>query len=441
MKKAATRLILLVVLLGAISALRMALAEAGPPITLAGAALLLCGIFAGKIAAHLGLPRLTGYLLIGILVGPYVLRFVPREGISGLDLVKGLAVSLIALAAGAELELSRVRRAGSRVLWSCVALAGLVFLTSGAAVLLARGALPFLAGMSWPQLLAVTAMIAAVIVSFSPTVTIAVVQEMRSRGPFTEFLMTFVIVGDLVVLVAFALSVGATRAAFGEGFDVGALFQGVGWEVFGSIAAGGLLGLAMLVYLKKVRREIPLFITAVCFLSAEAGLQVHLSPLLLSLAAGALVANMDHREAHRLSAATQQVALPVFALFFAAAGAGLHLDVVARLAPIALTLVAVRAATLYFGSRGLIPAGEPALRRFLWMGLVSQAGVTFGLAALVGRSFPTFGAQIEVLIVAMVSLHELIGPVLLRRALLQTGEAAPAVDAGAPLPSGARGRH
>jgi Kef-type K+ transport system membrane component KefB len=422
-KTAASRLILLLVLLGGISALRVVLADHGPPITLAGAALLLCGIFAGKIAAHVGLPRLTGYLLIGILVGPYALRFLPREGISGLDLVKGLAVSLIALTAGAELELGRLRRTGGRVLWSCVALAGLVFLASGAALVLARGSLPFFAGMSWPQVLAVTAMTAAVIVSFSPTVTIAVVQEMRARGAFTEFLMTFVIVGDLVVLVAFALAVGATRAAFGEGLDVAALFQGVGWELFGSIAAGALLGLLVLVYLRRVQREIPLFITAVCFLSAEAGLQVHLSPLLLSLAAGALVANMDHREAKRLSGATHRVALPVFALFFATAGAGLQLDVVARLAPIAIALVGVRAAALYLGSRRLIPADAPALRRSLWMGLVSQAGVTFGLAGLIGRSFPTFGAQIEVLIIAMVSLHELIGPVLLRRALIQTGEA------------------
>ncbi|HYX92239.1 MAG TPA: cation:proton antiporter [Myxococcaceae bacterium] len=422
MKGAAKRLGLLLALLAVVSGLKLLRDDLGTPITLAGAALLLCGIFAGKIAAQLGLPRLTGYLLIGVLVGPYVLRFIPREGVSGLDLVKGLAVSLIALSAGAELELERVRRTGARVLWRGVVLAALVFAVSAGALLVARPFLPFLAGLSWPQALAVTAMTATVIVSFSPTVTIAIVQETRARGPFTEFLMTLVIVGDLVVLLAFALAVGATRAAFGGGFNLAALFGGVGWELFGSIAAGGLLGLGVLVYLKKVRREIPLFITAVCFISAEAGLEIHLSPLLLSLAAGALVANLDSREAHRLAGATQMAALPVFALFFATAGAGLKLDVVARVGPVALVLVLLRAGALYFGSRQLIPREEPALRRYLWMGLVSQAGVTFGLAALIGRSFPSFGAAIEVLIVAMVSLHELVGPVLTRRALLNVGE-------------------
>lgn len=432
MKGAAVRLFLLLALLAGVNALRAGLANLGTPITLAGAALLLCGIFAGKLAAGVGLPRLTGYIVIGVLIGPYVLRFIPREGVAGLDLVKGLAVSLIALAAGAELELSRLRRTGIRVLWRCLGLAALVFAVAFGALLALRPWLPFLAEMTTAQAIAVSAMTAAVIVSFSPTVTIAVVQEMRARGNFTEFLMTFVIVGDLVVLVAFALGVGATRAAFGEGFDLGAMFRGVGWELFGSIAIGAALGLGVLVYLKRVRREIPLFITAVCFLSAEAGIEMHLSPLLLSLAAGALVANLDAHEAHRLSGATQIIALPVFALFFAAAGAGLHLDVVVRLGPIAVLLVAARALALYFGSRRLIPKEEPVLRRYLWMGLVSQAGVTFGLAALVGRSFPGFGAQVEVLIVAMVTLHELVGPVLVRRALLASGDAheerAPATD-------------
>ena len=56
------------------------------------------------------------------------------------------------------------------------------------------------------------------------------------------------------------------------------------------------------------------------------------------------------------------------------------------------------------------------------MGLISQAGVTFGLAALVSRTFPDFGAQVEVLIVAMITAHELIGPVLTRRAIQRSGE-------------------
>ena len=72
-----------------------------------------------------------------------------------------------------------------------------------------------------------------------------------------------------------------------------------------------------------MKRELPLFLVGLCFASAEGGARLHLSPLLVSLAAGALIANLDEREGQRIHHAIQQAGLPVFALFFAAAGAGL----------------------------------------------------------------------------------------------------------------------
>lgn len=433
MKSAAIRLALLFALLAAVSGVGLVREDSlGTPVTLAAGALLLCGIFAGTVASGFGLPKLTGYLIIGILVGPHVLRFIPQEGVSGLEMVKGLAVSLIALAAGTELELGLIRRVGTRaaILGGLISL--VVFVLIYGALIALRPWIGFLQEMSWGQTLAVCAMISSVVVSFSPTVTIAIVQETEARGPFTEMLMAVVILGDLIVLVAFAISAGATRAAFGGGFNLGSLFGGVGWELFGSILVGGAVGLAMLAYLKKVRAELPLFITAVCFVSAELGMSLHLSPLLVSLAAGAVVANLDEFEAHRLSNAIRFVSLPVFALFFAAAGAGLHLDVLPKVGPIAIALVAVRGVSIWLACRRLARPSEEAVKKYLWMGLISQAGVTFGLASLISRTFPGFGERIEVLIIAMVTVHELLGPVLVRKALQKVGEASPEATGRAP---------
>src|SRR3954452_16692738 len=110
MLNASVRLAMLLSLLGLVAALNWMRGASGTPVAFTAGALMLCGIFAGKVAKGLRLPRLTGYLLVGVLVGPYVLRFIPTEGVSGLELVKGLAVSLIALAAGAELDMGLLRR-------------------------------------------------------------------------------------------------------------------------------------------------------------------------------------------------------------------------------------------------------------------------------------------------------------------------------------------
>ncbi|RKH52862.1 transporter, partial [Corallococcus llansteffanensis] len=228
MKGSVFRLLLLVALLAAITQAQVMRADAGTPVLLAAGALLLCGLFAGKVAKGLGLPRLTGYLLVGVAVGPYALGFIPGAGVKGLELVKGLAVSLIALVAGTELHLGLIRRVGARVALLCAAVCGATFAVCFGATFALKPLLPFLAPMTVPQALAVSALLSTVMVSFSPTVTIAIVQETAAKGTFTEFLMALVIIGDLFVMVAFGLAAGITRATFGDGLDVAALLGGVG---------------------------------------------------------------------------------------------------------------------------------------------------------------------------------------------------------------------
>jgi Kef-type K+ transport system membrane component KefB len=422
MKGAVVRLLLLMGLLAIISRAQVLRADAGTPVTLAAGALLLCGLFAGKVAKGLGLPRLTGYLLVGVAVGPYALGFIPNAGVKGLELVKGLAVSLIALVAGTELRLGLIRRVGARVALLCAGVCGVTFLVCFGATFALKPLLPFLTPLTVTQALAVSALVSTVVVSFSPTVTIAIVQETSARGTFTEFLMALVIIGDLFVMVAFALAAGVTKASFGGGLDVAGLLGSVGWELFGSVGVGCVLAVAVLVYMRGVKQELPLFLVGLSFAAAEGGTRLHLSPLLVALAAGALIANLDERAGERIHHAIQQAGLPVFALFFAAAGAGLKLDALVTVGPAAMLLVALRGVAIWFSCRRFAPSDDPRLKRFLWMGLISQAGVTFGLAALVSRTFPTFGPQVEVLIVAMITAHELVGPVLTRRALAASGE-------------------
>lgn len=417
----AIRLGLLMALLLAITALTGIRSGLGSGVVLAGGALLLTGIFAGKVAAQTGLPRLTGYLLIGIVVGPFALGFIPKEGVAGLDLVKGLAVSLIALTAGTELRLGLIRRVGKEVARVGALVSLVVFLVIIVAMLLGRDLLPFMREMTWPQAVAVSALLASVVVSFSPTVTIAILQETRAKGAFSEFLLAIVIIGDLFVMLVFALAAGVTKALFGGRFELGVVVGGIGWEIIGSVLVGAAIGFGALLYMKRVGREIPLFLSGLCFVMAELGIHLHLSPLLLSLAAGATIANLDEHIAQRIHHAAEQAGLPVFALFFAAAGASLHLDVLLVVGPVAVALVLLRGISLYLSARAFGPK-RAVIRENLWMGLISQAGVTFGLAALIGRSFPAFGADMETLIIAMVTLHELVGPLLTRRALANAGE-------------------
>jgi Kef-type K+ transport system membrane component KefB len=276
----------------------------------------------------------------------------------------------------------------------------------------------------------------AVVVSFSPTVTIAVIAESRSRGPLTELVMAIVVMADLLLILLFALAMQFARSTMASApADVGLGVQ-LSWEILGSLAFGAIVGAAFAVYLRVVGREITLALLGVCALLAVVAPLLHFELILAALAAGLVVENVAPPEGDELRAAIERGALPVLIVFFAAAGASLQLDVLAVVGSTALLLAALRFAlirgTAEIAVRAASLADTPA--RFIWMGLISQAGVTLGLATIVAAEFPDWGGQVRTLIVALTGFHILTGPILLKAGLQRAGEINQAnVQVGTPV--------
>jgi trehalose 6-phosphate synthase len=120
----------------------------------------------------------------------------------------------------------------------------------------------------------------------------------------------------------------------------------------------------------------------------------------------------------------------VLVVFFVAVGASLRLDAVAATGLSAVALSAVRLGLIRIGvSAGVRLSGlSESIRRYAWTGLVSQAGITLGLASVVAAEFPGWGNQLQLLLAASIAIHELIGPILFRRGLAKAG------DLGAKVP-------
>jgi Kef-type K+ transport system membrane component KefB len=149
----------------------------------------------------------------------------------------------------------------------------------------------------------------------------------------------------------------------------------------------------------------------------------HLEALLIALTAGFWVENFAD-EGEGLIHGIEKVSLPVYALFFAAAGAKVDLGALASMWPLALLLAGSRAVLIWLGTRlgAKMARSEPEVRRYAWFGFISQAGVTLALSSIVARAFPTWGVEIQVIIIAMIGLHELIGPIGFQYALRRAGE-------------------
>lgn len=384
---------------------------------------LVAAALVGRLAERIGLPRVTGYLMFGLVCGPYVANIITRPMARELQIVNGLAVTLIAFVAGLEMNL---RRLAPRL--STIARVG------GVTILLTYALIFVVLWTAWPwlriapaftgiQRLAAAALLTALVSSFSPTVSIAIVAESRAAGPFTELTLAIVILADLVLILAFTLIMQLVRAVFGTAAEV-SVFAGVTWEIFGSFAFGSLMGALFAFYLRYVGREVAIAVLGFCALVAGIAGTLQLEPLMAALAAGLVVENLAPSSGDLVKEGVERSALPVLVVFFAAAGASLQLDALATLGWIALAVAAARMGAIWAAARlGRMAAGlEDDVSAMTWMALVSQAGVTLGLTLIVEAELPGWGATIATLMLALIALHQLVGPVLYRAALARAGE-------------------
>ncbi|MGE5243753.1 MAG: cation:proton antiporter [Betaproteobacteria bacterium] len=396
---------------------------------------LLAAALTGDFVERLRLPRVTGYLLFGLVAGPSVSNLISRPMARELRLIDGVAVALIAVMAGLEMNLTRLRPR----LWSMFQVGGITIgLMYGALLLLFYATMPWLPFMPDATGLlrfAVAALLAAVVTSFSPTVTIAVVAENRAAGPLTELTLAVVVLGDLALVFGFGAAMQLVRLASRTGPEEIGFLTYMAWEIWGSLAFGALAGAALAIYLRAIGREAGIVLIAVCVVLSEVGRRLHFEPVLAALAAGLVVENIAPPRGDVLKNAVERSALPILILFFAAAGASLRIDALRAIGLLAGFVALVRLLLIRTGTAlgtKVARVGSPE-GPLVWRGLVSQAGLTLGLTVIVASEYPEWGVAVETLMVAMIALHELVGPILFRSALAEAGEiekGAAATDAG-----------
>lgn len=386
--------------------------------------LLLAGFFAGKVFKAFKLPKLTGYLMMGVIAGPSLLRLVNEQMLQQLQIVNGMANVLIALTAGVEFEFAAMRPLMRGVKWlTGLAVFGTTLLLA-LVVYFARDLLPFMALMGPLEAMVVALLLGLVMVPQSPAVVVALRDEMKADGPLTRTVLGVVVAGNIVVIVLFALVSAAAKATLGEAGGIAETVRHLIWNIFGSLILGAGVGMLLAGYLKWVKRSAALFILTVAFVIAEVGLRIELDPLILALAAGMVMRNMT-KQGDELSRHVALTSLPVYVVFFAVAGATLHLDVLAVVGIPALIFVVVRALGIFVGSNlaARVVKAPEAVRRYSAFGLLPQAGLALALSQLFTRTFPEFGDQASALTLGAITINELVAPALYRAALVRSGEA------------------
>ena len=376
------------------------------------ALMLFAGFLMTRLTKLLRLPNVTAYILAGILLGPYCLDLVPQRIIDGTDFLSDIALAFIAFSTGEFFKLNVLKRSGMRVVW----------ITVFEAVL--ASVLVFVLTYFVLRLdLAFSVVLAALASATAPASTMMTIRQTGAKGEFVDTLLQVVALDDVVGLVLYSVAISVALSSLnGAG---GFTFETLGKPILVNLAVlllGGVFGFAMKLLMPKKRSTDNKLIISVALLFAFCGVcaALDVSPLLGCMSMGTVYTNIA--EDDKLFKQLAYFSPPILLLFFVRSGMSFRLDALfsaagaldgVPLIAIGVSYFLVRILGKYAGAwLGCLVTKRPkALRRYLGLALIPQAGVAIGLAALGARTLGgTMGSDLQTIILASSVLYELMGP-------------------------------
>lgn len=398
---------------------------------------LLAAYLIAQILRRLRLPLISGYILAGVFAGPYVTGLLRADMVEQLRLVDDLALSFIALSAGNHLRLAALRARQRALLLTIFLITLVVFALVALFVIYAGGLFAFTQHLTPLEITGLGILLGVIAVARSPSSAIAIINECRAEGPFTETVLGVTVVMDVLIIIFFTIALAATRAILaGSGAgDMGALGALIG-EIGISLILGFMLGKGISWYVARIGHDLPLFLLFLAFATTKISLwlshfmestyamSLHLEPLLICMSAGFTVQNFSPA-GHTVAENLENCALPIFVLFFSLAGAALDFNALLQCWPFALCLAGVRAVGIFIATRlSVTLCKDPPLHgKHAWMAYLTQAGVAIGLAKLVGRQSPEISVYLTTVVLAVITINQIVGPITFKTALYRVGEA------------------
>jgi len=382
--------------------------------------LLFTGYFFGKLANKVKLPAITGHIVAGLILGESVLHLFPHTIALQLNSVTEIALGLIAITIGAEFDLVRLRKTGSRILIITLFEALFAFIAV------------FFALWAFGVDLRYALLLGAIATATAPAATVIIVRELRARGPFVDHLYGVVAFDDSVCVILFSIIFAVISPMLMGGAVTGyGVFIGIG-HALGEILLSSLLGLAagfvfhFIVRKKHQPNEILIVSIAIIFLATSIAIALGLSLLIANMMLGATLVNLSSKN-RRVFHVLEPITPPIFALFFILAGTELNLKVFTQVQVVFMGMIylVARFAGKYSGAytAAVLTKAPAAIRKYLGFCLFPQAGVAIGLVLFVQTSpvlmeAPPAVQSMLVLIVNVVLfsifINELVGPSITR---------------------------
>ncbi len=400
------------------------------------ALVLVLGLYAGRIFSRIKLPHITGYIVMGVVIGLGLVWMNLGDIVEHLNIVSSVALGFIAFGIGTELEFGKLKKSGKQVLVITI------FQAVSASVVTIVGIL--IIGVSLP----IALVLGAIATATAPAPIMLLTRQYRAKGPLTDTLLPLVGLDDAVGIILFGVLL-AVADAMNTGVELTVLemIEDPAIELAASAIVGAIIGFVAAFLIRQIKSKdsqkeeaflaVSVFAVFMTVALAKMGVVVngfpfHLSPILTPMVMGVVLTNnLTRVRAHDVNLSVEQFSSPILVAFFTLAGAELviafsqNIDVdygslIGITAVYIIFRIIGKLSGAYLGAR--VMKAHRSVQRFLGICLLPQAGVALGMAYQAKTDFGEHGITILIVVLIATLVYELFGPIGVKAALEKANE-------------------
>jgi len=394
--------------------------------------IVLCGFVAGEVAKKIGLPKVTGFIIAGVILNPDLSHLLPKDFTNHTDLITNIALAFITFSVGGTLSFGKIKKLGKSILTITLFEAEFAFLVSVTGLLLLS---PLIVGgdnASWLGTFLPLALLLGCLASpTDPSATLAVTHQYKAKGPVTSTILGVTAFDDVLGIINFSLATAVAGVLVThQGFSItSSVVEPVG-AILGTLLCGLATGLIFngITYLIRRETEGALIVVVLGMLAVTFGLArlAGADELLATMTMGVVVVNFNSRRDKIFQLLERYTEELIFVLFFTLSGMQLDFSALTSNILLVATLVLFRAIGKTVGAvtGATLAKAEGSVKRYVAGGLIPQGGIVVGLALLMKQD-PTFSEIADIVISVVIGatvVHELIGPIVSKMAIKAAGE-------------------
>jgi Kef-type K+ transport system membrane component KefB len=385
--------------------------------------IILTGFLGKKLSNLVKLPGVTGYLIVGVLLGQSLLNLVKPEFLDKTGFITDITLGIVGFIIGQQLLLSKFRRIGRGILVMLVteSFGAFILVTISVLILTRRTELALLLGAIAP--------------ATAPAGTVAVIQEYRAKGRLTNSLLAIAGLDDVLCIIIFVFITTIVRFTIfsSEAISFSKTIISPFYHIIMALVLGSVAGFIVSYVLRKVRtrEETTVIIFGTILLFTGISSLLNISSILVNMAIGFTAANLYPSLHRKLSTIFDETVPIIYIVFFVLAGAHFDIKLLPLMGVTGIIYIISRSAGKIGGATlgAFITKAPKKLKKYLGLGLLSQAGVAIGLSLLVVREFSQYGKEakdIALLVVTIIAattvIFEIVGPITAKIAIRSSGE-------------------